>query len=354
MRLEGDDTREGLVAIVSVKIAEPQFEGQTKTKLGNSEVEGMVAALVNEKLGEYLEENPADARKDRRARDRGRHRPRGGAQGQGAGAAQGRARFGLAAGQARRLPGARPRAAANCSSSRAIRQAAPPSRAAIAASRRSCRCAAKSSTSSARASTRCSRSQELRTLITALGMGVGRRQGPEQAALSHDRHHDRRRRRRLAYPHAAADVLLPPVHRDHRERLPLRRAAAAVPRQEGQERALPQGRNRAGRLSDRPRRRGGDVRSRQGQGCARAQGRAAEDDGAQGAVPRADVRGARAALEGARDRRGAGASSRPTRRRATRAFAIRESARSRWPRRFARTQGRQPGATRSSPTARAH
>ena len=63
MRLEGEDAREGLVSIISVKLPEPQFEGQTKTKLGNSEVEGMVAALVNEKLGEYLEENPSEARK---------------------------------------------------------------------------------------------------------------------------------------------------------------------------------------------------------------------------------------------------------------------------------------------------
>src|SRR6185437_1690505 len=63
MRLEGEDAREGLVSIISVKLPEPQFEGQTKTKLGNSEVEGMVAALVNEKLGEFLEENPSDARK---------------------------------------------------------------------------------------------------------------------------------------------------------------------------------------------------------------------------------------------------------------------------------------------------
>src|SRR6266446_7446481 len=63
MRLEGDDTREGLIAIVSVKLPEPQFEGQTKTKLGNSEVEGLVAALVNEKLGEFFEKNPSDARK---------------------------------------------------------------------------------------------------------------------------------------------------------------------------------------------------------------------------------------------------------------------------------------------------
>jgi DNA gyrase subunit B len=63
MRLEGDDTREGLTAIVSVKLGEPQFEGQTKTKLGNSEVEGLVSAVVNDKLGEYLEKHPTDAKR---------------------------------------------------------------------------------------------------------------------------------------------------------------------------------------------------------------------------------------------------------------------------------------------------
>ncbi len=63
MRLEGDDTREGLAAIVSIKIGEPQFEGQTKTKLGNSEVEGIVTGLVNEKLGEFLEKNPPIAKR---------------------------------------------------------------------------------------------------------------------------------------------------------------------------------------------------------------------------------------------------------------------------------------------------
>jgi DNA gyrase subunit B len=63
MRLEGDDTREGLAAIVSIKIGEPQFEGQTKTKLGNSEVEGIVSGLVNEKLGELLEQKPTIAKK---------------------------------------------------------------------------------------------------------------------------------------------------------------------------------------------------------------------------------------------------------------------------------------------------
>ncbi len=61
--LTGEDIREGLVAVISVKIPEPQFEGQTKTKLGNSEVKGLVEALINEKLGIYFEENPAVARK---------------------------------------------------------------------------------------------------------------------------------------------------------------------------------------------------------------------------------------------------------------------------------------------------
>ncbi|MBU1168807.1 MAG: DNA topoisomerase (ATP-hydrolyzing) subunit B [Proteobacteria bacterium] len=62
-KISGDDTREGLTAIVSVKVKEPQFEGQTKTKLGNSEVKGIVESLVNEKLGDFLQENPAVAKK---------------------------------------------------------------------------------------------------------------------------------------------------------------------------------------------------------------------------------------------------------------------------------------------------
>lgn len=57
--LSGDDTREGLTAIVSVKVPEPQFEGQTKQKLGNSEVRGVVESLVSEKLNEFFEENPS-------------------------------------------------------------------------------------------------------------------------------------------------------------------------------------------------------------------------------------------------------------------------------------------------------
>ena len=61
--ISGDDIREGLTAVISVKIPRPQFEGQTKTKLGNTEVKGIVEAVVNDKLGSYLEENPAIAKR---------------------------------------------------------------------------------------------------------------------------------------------------------------------------------------------------------------------------------------------------------------------------------------------------
>jgi len=58
IRLSGDDVREGLVSVLSVKVREPQFEGQTKTKLGNSEAEGAVRSVVNELLSQYLDEHP--------------------------------------------------------------------------------------------------------------------------------------------------------------------------------------------------------------------------------------------------------------------------------------------------------
>jgi DNA gyrase subunit B len=61
-KLSGEDCREGLTAIISVKLSEPQFEGQTKTKLGNSEIKGIVESLTGDKLGEFFEENPQTGR----------------------------------------------------------------------------------------------------------------------------------------------------------------------------------------------------------------------------------------------------------------------------------------------------
>ena len=60
--MTGNDTREGLTAVISVKLSDPQFEGQTKTKLGNGDVRGIVESIINDGLGEFLEENPQTAR----------------------------------------------------------------------------------------------------------------------------------------------------------------------------------------------------------------------------------------------------------------------------------------------------
>ena len=60
--LEGEDIREGLAAVISVKVREPQFEGQTKTKLGNSEIKGIVESLVGDKLRDWFDRNPSVAK----------------------------------------------------------------------------------------------------------------------------------------------------------------------------------------------------------------------------------------------------------------------------------------------------
>jgi len=72
LQLQGEDVREGLAAVISVKIPKPQFEGQTKTKLGNSEVRGQVEALVNDKLGAFFQQNPSASTRPGRARRPGR------------------------------------------------------------------------------------------------------------------------------------------------------------------------------------------------------------------------------------------------------------------------------------------
>ncbi len=69
VEISGDDFREGLTAVISIKVAEPQFEGQTKTKLGNNEVMGAVDQAVGEALTYYLEEHPKEAKTDCRQGD---------------------------------------------------------------------------------------------------------------------------------------------------------------------------------------------------------------------------------------------------------------------------------------------
>ena len=108
--ISGDDIREGLTAVISVKIPQPQFEGQTKTKLGNTEVKGIVETIVNDKLGAFLEENPERRQAHHPQGGRRRARARSGAQGPRPRPPQGRARQQRPARQAGRLPGARPRA----------------------------------------------------------------------------------------------------------------------------------------------------------------------------------------------------------------------------------------------------
>ena len=106
--LSGEDVREGLTAVISAKLADPQFEGQTKTKLGNPGMEGFVASVVNAKLAEFLEENPPGGARDHPQGRPGRAGAVRRAQGARPHAPQERAGELAAAGQARRLLGQGP------------------------------------------------------------------------------------------------------------------------------------------------------------------------------------------------------------------------------------------------------
>ena len=231
--LSGEDVREGLTALISVKLRNPQFEGQTKTKLGNTEIRSLVETTVNAKLAEFLEENPSEARQivektinaararnaARKARDLTR-------------------RKGLLEGST--LPGK----LADCS----IRDPAPqrdlPGGGRL--GRRLGQAGARPQLPGHPAAAR----QDHQRREGAHRQDAGqqrdphhdqrpghrhrRRVRPRAGPLPQDHHHDRRRRRRLAHPHAHPHVPLPAHEAARRGRLRLHRPAAALPAQAGQ------------------------------------------------------------------------------------------------------------------------
>ena len=170
--LTGEDIREGLTAIISVKLGEPQFEGQTKTKLGNTEAKTFVQKVVHEHLNDWFDRNPNEAADIIRKSHPGGHGPRRGPQGARPDPSQGPAGVGVAAGQADATASRTTRRSARSSSSRVTPPAARPSPAATRSTRRSCPIRGKILNVEKARIDKILQNNEVQALISAFGTGV--------------------------------------------------------------------------------------------------------------------------------------------------------------------------------------
>ena len=231
--LSGEDVREGLTAIVSVKLAEPQFEGQTKGKLGNADVAGAVQTVVNEAFGAFLEENPQAARRiiekcivASRAREAARKARE---LVQRKGGLESFSLPGKLADCTERDPAKAELYIVEGDSAGGSRQArkrpAIPGDSASARQDPQCRAGAARQDAAEQRDPHAAHRARYRDRRSVRS---------NQAALPPRRDHDGRRRRWIAHPNAALDLFLPPSGAAHPGREHLHRAAAALPRPERQ------------------------------------------------------------------------------------------------------------------------